>query len=71
MVGGSDRGVALAGVRRGVVRKIRKMRTELMGTMTSRLAEMGLGTWEGERKLENMHARLVKEWEGAEKVYEE
>ena len=42
-----------------------------MGTMTSRLAEMGLGTWEGERKLENMHARLVKEWEGAEKVYEE
>lgn len=61
--------VALAGVRRGMVREVKKMKEELMGAITMLLAERGLGTWEKERRLENTRAKLVREREVAEKAH--
>ena len=67
--GGCDCGVALAGVRREMVREIRKVREEMMGALALLLTERGLGTWEEGRKLERTRAKLVREREDAEKVH--
>ena len=63
--------VALAGVRREMVREIRKGREELMGAITLLLAERGLGTWEEERRLENTRGQLVKDRERAKMAHED
>ena len=48
--GRCDCRVALTGVRREMVREIRKVREEMIGELALLLAERGLGTWEEGRK---------------------
>ena len=43
-----------------MVREVRKVMEELMGSISLLLAERGLGTWEEERRLEYTRSQLVK-----------
>ena len=67
---GCNCGVALAGVRREMVREMKKVRDELMSAVSLLLAERGLGTWEEERRLGNVRDQLVKDRERARKAHE-
>ena len=52
--------VAPAGVRREVVKEVRRVRDESMGAISLLLGKRGLGTWEEGRTLENVRGELVK-----------
>ena len=67
---GCNCGVALAGVRREMVKEAKRVRDELMGAVSLLLAERGLGTWEEERRLKNVRGQLVKDQERARKAHE-
>ena len=67
---GCNCGVALAGVRREMVKEVKRVRDELMGAVSLLLAERGLGTWEEERRLENVRGQLVKDRQRARKAHE-
>ena len=53
-----------------MVREIRKVREQMMGTLALLLAERGLSKWEEGRKLERTRARLVREQEGTERAHQ-
>ena len=67
---GCNCGVALAGVRREMVREVKRVRDELMGAVSLLLAEKGLRTWEEERRLESVRSQLIKDRERAKKAHE-
>ena len=67
---GSNCGVALAEGRREMARGVKRVRDELMGAVSLLLAERGLGTWEEERRLENVRGQLMKDRERARKAHE-
>ena len=67
---GCNCGVTLAGVRQELVREIKKVRHEQKSAVSLLLAERGLGTWEEERRLENVRDQLVKDRERARRAHE-
>lgn len=67
---GCDCRVALAEVRQEKVRKVKRMKEEVMGAIAMLLAERGLGTCVEERRLENTRVTLMREREVAEKAHE-
>ena len=53
-----------------MVREVKRVRDELMDAVSLLLAERGLGTWEEERRLENVRDQIAKDRERARKSHE-
>ena len=53
-----------------MVREVKRVRDELIGAVSLLLAERGLGTWEEERRLENVRDQMAKDRERARKTHE-